>query len=243
MALPGLRLEEGLSSKELAAIFRDEGQPLERRRAACLTLGNISDAYGLQVLTEGLSHEDWAIRRICLESIKSHHCVDLCHPAIMKCLTDENEYVRLAACDAIAKLKIPEAHPRISRMVRYAMDVTTRLSALGALGALAEIWSENDFKTVYQIYLNDSESPVGKKAAWALRKHAKLDNWRLIFDAFIEDANAKHRFWACQIFKCFGTAADLDLLKPLITDADAKVRKAAMTLSNVGPSITINHPV
>jgi HEAT repeat protein len=182
------------------------------------------DAAALELLADVAASDDQFLRRTAVEVVGNHLQFRSLQSVILNALTDRSEYVVRTACDVVAKCKISEAHDLILSLLE-SISGSTRQTALRALSA---IWRDADFSAAFRAYERDAEIRVRREAAWALRKHAVAENWRVLFEAFSEDELARHRQWACEIAKSFAGADETrQLLSKLTFDSNGHVRKAA----------------
>lgn len=185
-------------------VSRDDDEALNELR----TLAAASDAF---------------VRRNAIEIIGQHKRGHELRAVITAAFSDPSDYVRRAACGVVEHWKLAEAHDLLLPLLREP-EASTRESALRAL---AKIWREADFETVFDLYRHDPEIRVRKEAAWTLRQGAVAGDWQQLFDAFRDDKFSRHRLWACELAEAFGGPDALPTLTSLIDDDDGHVRKSA----------------
>ncbi|MCK1655215.1 HEAT repeat domain-containing protein [Bradyrhizobium sp. 149] len=185
-------------------VSRDDDEVLNELR----TLAASSDAF---------------VRRTAIEIIGQHKRGPELRTIVVAAFSDPSDYVRRTACGIVEHWKLAEAHDLVLPFLR-APEASTRECALRAL---ANIWHEADFHSIFNLYRRDPEIGVRKEAAWTLRRGAAASNWRLLFDAFSRDELPRHRLWACEIAETFGDPDVLPALTPLLNDGDGHVRKSA----------------
>lgn len=185
-------------------LARDDDEALGELR----TLSTASDAF---------------VRRTAIEVIGQHRRGLELRATIVAALSDASDYVRRTACGTVEQWKLAEAHDLVLPILKEP-EASTRECALRALAA---IWREADFQTVFDLYKCDPKITVRKEAGRTLRLHATASDWRLLFDAFCEDGLPRHRSWACELAETFGDANVLSALASLMNDDDGHVRRSA----------------
>ena len=59
------------------------------------------------------------------------------------------------------------------------------------------------------------------------------EHWRETFSERVKDSIPRHRIWACELLRNFGSKSDLAILPTLLQDNDGHVRHAAKLVENL----------
>src|SRR5437763_5033239 len=110
----------------------------------------------LQIQTDVAASNDEFLRRTAIEVIGNHPHAASLQPIVLKALADPSAYVVRAACDAVAKCEISEAHDLVLSILASGSG-STRQTALRTLSA---IWNDGDFSAVFYVYQRDVEIDV-----------------------------------------------------------------------------------
>jgi len=191
--------------------------------AACMALGYHPSQEAIFVLLNLLDSTDWRYRRSAIEAIVYHPLAKMHLERICQLLGDPSVYVKRTACEAVGKLKAKQALPQLIPLLSSA-DPETRTAVIRAL---PHIWESDLFERVLEIYLNDPSSAVRKAAGWVLMDVADETNWERLFHIWKHDPVGRHRKWACELARRFGSENLNSDLQALSRDRDGHVRKAA----------------
>jgi HEAT repeat protein len=197
--------------------------PLPTTHEAIRDLASRDDTESLKTLAEAAAVGDQFLRRTAIEAIGRHPRGRALQVIILGALKDPSAYVVRTACDVVAEWALSEAHEPVAGLLANASHATRQ----HAVHALDAIWTDADFPMLFRIYTGDPEIDVRRDAARVLRQRTGPADWRTLFDAFYQDALARHRQWACELAEAFADAGILPLLSRLSSDVDGHVRKAA----------------
>lgn len=195
----------------------------DERWAAFVALGFCEDDEAMNALFEYAGSHDWSIRRAAAQALGTHPCTERSLTVLRSLLSDESEYVVRTACEALASVQDHHSRSLILALVR-SEDSSTRAAALRAL---QNIWGDEAFSQVLDIFDHDPDEEVRKEAAWTLRAAPTPSNWMQLFDRFAGDRMHHRRVWACELAGEFGDKSIVARLLPLCQDNDGHVRKAA----------------
>jgi len=191
--------------------------------AAIRALAERPSAEALNVLIELSRSSDVHLRRAAVEGIGIHPSGATAHDVILEALHDRESVVVRTAFEAAADHRLASAHDRIVALVTDSEE-STRIDALRALGVL---WQAGDFQAAFDRYLHDPSDRVRKQAAWTLHENLAEDTWERAFSVWSNDALPRHREWACELARRFGSGTVVSVLEELCADGDGHVRAAA----------------
>lgn len=219
----GFRIDDYMPTVLLLQLFWDVGQPVEKRWAACLSLGSKPDDSAFDALVAGLSDEDWEMRRFCIEGLKRHTRAGEASPNLVPLLFDVNDQVRQTACKVCGELGLRAAHGGIRTLVD---DENPHLRDT-ALSTLDALWREDDFEDIFARYRDDKRRAVRVAAAKTLRRHANSETWVKLFEAWWRDREPRHRLWSCELAAQFNGQRVTRQVEMLLEDYNRNVRLAA----------------
>ena len=228
----GFRIDDYLPTLTLIQLFQDTNQPAEKRWAACLALGSKPDPEAFEVLQDALSASDWRIRRFALEAIKRHEQAPRAEGVIVAMLFDVDDVVRQTAARVCGELNFESAHDGLRQLLS---DENPDVRDI-ALTTLARLWREEDFEAVFSLYRDDPARAVRIAAAKTLRRRVTPHTWRILFDAWSQDKEPRHRMWATELAAKFGVddvAEDVAVLSR--QDPNPNVRAAAVKALRMRP--------
>lgn len=219
----GFRIDDYMPTLLLLQLFHDVDQPMEKRWAACLSLGSKPDDVAFETLVTGLTADDWQMRRFCIEGIKRHARARDAEPHLVPLLFDVNDQVRQTACKVCGELKLAAAHDGIRTLVD---DDNPHLRDT-ALSTLDALWREEDFEEIFARYRDDHRRAVRVAAAKTLRRHATSNTWHRLFQAWWRDREVRHRLWSCELAAEFNGQRVTNQVEALLEDHNRNVRLAA----------------
>lgn len=197
-------------------------EPGPKAWAACLALGYRPGGEALDLLVE-LTSRDWNYRNLAIQSLAVHPRGAAAEEAILSGLNDSVAQVVRTSCDAVAKLKLAPARPKLLELLKVG-DPQVRFHALRAL---APLWTGDDYGRVWEIFKKDKAPFVREEAAEVLMATASDKTWRHLFDRWKRDPLPKYRVWACRLLSAFGRPDDMPELQRLVRDGNVHVRRAA----------------
>src|SRR5262245_31264848 len=177
----------------------------------------------LAVLVRAAKEQDDHLRLSPLRAIGGHALGRQAAQAVVDAFTDSSPLVVRTVCGAAAALGLHQAHDHVVRL----LDDTDRLTRDAAVRALFRLWSPTDFDPVLRIHRVDQSIDLRRIAAFVLNYHADSTTWRALFDLWVKDPFPRHRTWACDLAACFGGKGVAECIRPLLTDGNGHVRKAA----------------
>ena len=183
----------------------------------------------LETLVGLINSPDWRFRRSAAEAIGISPIGRDSSEDICRLLYDPNSYVKRAAIEAAAKLRLSCAHDKILSLIK-AVDVNTKITALAAL---EDLWNPGDFYPIFDRYLYDTSDRVHKISAKTIHRNIDTEHWRETFSEWVKDSIPRHRIWACELLRNFGSKSDLAILPTLLQDNDGHVRQAAKLVENL----------
>lgn len=192
--------------------------------AAFVALSQKPEAEALHILEDFARSPDSFVRRAAAEGLGRHPSGNQAVPALVACLQDSSEYVVRSACEAVAELRVDEAHEHVVRLVASSIEATRK----AALRTLRSIWQEQDFALVFSVFRNDQSETVQNEAAWTMRDVAAETNWGPLFSLWAQDHRPRHRLWACEIAGSYGGPDVIPSLIELSKDTDGHVRRMAL---------------
>jgi HEAT repeat protein len=219
----GFRIDDYMPTWLLLQLFHDADQPVEKRWAACLSLGSKPEDVAFETLLEGLAHVDWQMRRFCIEAVKRHERARDAEAHLVPLLFDVNDQVRQTACKVCGELRLTAAHDGIRTLVG---DDNPHLRDT-ALAALDALWREEDFDEIFARFRNDQRRAVRVAAAKTLRRHASPRTWQRLFEAWWRDREPRHRLWSCELAAQFNGTGVEHQVEALLEDRNRNVRLAA----------------
>jgi len=197
--------------------------PGPRAWAACQALAHRPSRNAYGILLELTTSADWRYRRSAIEALSVHRLGGESRQVICACFQDPSPYVVRAACEAVAGMKLHEAHGSVFGLLS-SKDARLRTAALRAL---EKIWEDSDFEAVLSAFRKDPATEARRQSAWTLANNASPENWQKLFEAWKDDPIPRHRVWACNLAEEFGDFRFRDPLLGLTEDKDGHVRKAA----------------
>jgi HEAT repeat protein len=216
---------------ELAVAIRRPG-PKAWAAFAALSAKGCSES--LRVLREATADADWTLRRSAVEALGRHFAVAPDEPAIVRAFADSNDYVVRTACRAAAEGGVVGAHDAVVGLLRH-RDPAHRESAWCALESL---WRPGDFETAWPQARCESVEAVRRHAACALYSNATRSDALVLVEHWVGDPVPRLRVWACRLVARFGAREGAETVRPLLTDRDGHVRKAARIALGSGDSAT-----
>ena len=142
---------------------------------------------------------------------------------VLASLHDPSGYVVRTAAGIARRWGLADAAPRLREVAGDPDPLTRRIS----LEALRDLGSEADVELLMKVLSRDANRDVRNAAAWALAAVAGPSTWRRSFELLVAGDVPRHRQLACELVREFGDAADRETLRPLLSDHDGHVRKAA----------------
>ncbi len=205
---------------ELRWIIRRDGPA---RRPAFEKLAALGDL-GLEALGLYLRDPEPALRRLALEALGKRgdggDLVDL----VLGRLDDSDPAVIAAACSAVASLRLARSRDRVLALVSSPLPAARQ----AAIHAMHRLWCDDDFEPMLEAFRVETDDAIRNEAAWVLHETATPRTWSRLFDAWLRDAHPRHREWACDLAKEFGSPDDVGELRRLRADRDAHVSAAAV---------------
>ncbi len=218
--LNGVQVPYGAEVSVLRSRVRSPGP---EAWAAILALGHHHAQEAFELLVQLTASPDWGIRRSAVEAVAVHALGPTAAPVLIDRLGDPSPYVVRAACEAVAHLRLGDAHDAVVTLLA-SQEAATRRRALQALSVL---WQPSDFGRVLTMLQTDQSREVRLAAAWTLRANVDLDNWWALYRTWGVDPLPRHRVWACELEGQFGTAGQVPEREKLTQDKDGHVRRAA----------------
>ena len=105
-------------------------------------------------------------------------------------------------------------------------DPATRFASIQTLPFL---WESTLFERVLEAFIFDRSDEVRRAAGWVLMGAANESNWKRLIDIWKKDPLGRHRKWACDLARQFGSESVHNDLHVLMNDCDGHIRKAAKT--------------
>jgi HEAT repeat protein len=195
-----------------------------QRWVAFVALARSTDPMALQFLGGLVASPDPYVRRAAVEAIGKSANGTQFAAILIASLNDTHEAVVRSAIEALASLRIPEAHTCIVANVE-SPNPSTRLVAVAALSAL---WSDNDFELLLRLSEGDTSTDVRRAAARTLRETASQSRAVTLFEIWHKASASELRTYACEIARLHHLQQFRSQLDDLKIDQNGHVRKSAL---------------
>jgi HEAT repeat protein len=216
----GHEIPRSASVAELASMLRS-GPP-----GCWLAFRALSERYdpaALELVLAETQSADPLRRRAAAEAVGDSAIGNAGVSHIRRLLSDESPIVVRSAADAAAKLRDAGSHDPIVGLLRD-RDASTRQAAIGALD---ELWRDEDFDGLLVIASEDPDERTRREAGFVLKNHASAPRWRSLVELWQGSELPRERAWACDLIGQFGSGEDLVNAARFLRDPDGHVRSAA----------------